>query len=325
MKFLCIFDRHKVLFHTFDKAGRLKAVENKGEVTRYSYNDNGGRKEILYPSGTKETYQYSKRGEVTKLTNKKTDGTLIDEYTYTYDDNGNQLTKTENRGTTTYTYDSVNRLKEVQEPGGIKTTFEYDKAGNRTAQIEVLAGAVKLTNYSYNNKNQLERETLQEAGKTIEKTYHYDANGNLVSKAEHQIQALSDKDLEIVALSLAGEGSTGELTLYQYNEYNQLIKTITGNQTIAYGYNIEGYRDAKHMITQNKTGSISEETLLFIYDGSKVILETDITGNIKAENTYGLNLIARKADNEKAYYLYNAHGDVTALTDPAGKILGTYQ
>ncbi|MTI58360.1 S8 family serine peptidase, partial [Geosporobacter ferrireducens] len=310
---------------TFDKAGRLKTVENKGEVTRYSYNDNGGRKEIFYPSGTKETYQYSKRGEVTKLTNKQADGTLIDEYTYTYDDNGNQLTKTENRGTTTYTYDSVNRLKEVREPGGIKTTFEYDKAGNRTAQIEVMAGAVKLTNYSYNNKNQLERETLQEAGKTIEKTYHYDTNGNLVSKAEHQIQALSDKDLETVALSLAGEGSTNVLTLYQYNEYNQLIKTITGNQTIAYGYNIEGYRDAKHTITQNKTGSISEETLLFIYDGSKVILETDITGNIKAENTYGLNLIARKADNEKAYYLYNAHGDVTALTDPAGKILGTYQ
>ncbi|AOT69961.1 RHS repeat domain-containing protein [Geosporobacter ferrireducens] len=224
-----------------------------------------------------------------------------------------------------FIYNRVNRLKGVQEPGGIKTTFEYDKAGNRTAQIEVMAGAVKLTNYSYNNKNQLERETLQEAGKTIEKTYHYDANGNLVSKADHQIQALSDKDLENVALSLVGEGSTDALTLYQYNEYNQLIKTITGNQTIAYGYNIEGYRDAKHTITQNKIGSISEETLLFIYDGSKVILETDITGNIKAENTYGLNLIARKADNEKAYYLYNAHGDVTALTDPAGKILGTYQ
>ncbi|MTI54393.1 hypothetical protein [Geosporobacter ferrireducens] len=54
--------------------------------------------------------------------------------------------------------------------------------GNRTAQIEVMAGAVKLTNYSYNNKNQLERETRQEAGKTIENTYQYDANGNLVSQ-----------------------------------------------------------------------------------------------------------------------------------------------
>ncbi|AOT69957.1 RHS repeat domain-containing protein [Geosporobacter ferrireducens] len=50
-----------------------------------------------------------------------------------------------------FIYDSIDRLKEVQEPGGIKTTFEYDKAGNRTAQIEVMAGAVKLANYSYNN------------------------------------------------------------------------------------------------------------------------------------------------------------------------------
>lgn len=310
---------------TFDKAGRLKAVENKGEVTQYSYYDNGGRKEILYPAGTKETYQYSKRGEVTRLTNKKADGTLIDEYTYTYDDNGNQLTKTENRGTTVYTYDSVNRLKEVQEPGGIQTTFEYDKAGNRTAQIEVMAGVVKLTNYSYNSKNQLEKETLQNAGQTTEKTYQYDPNGNLVSKAVHQIKAISDKDLGTVRLSIAGDGTTDELTLYKYNEYNQLIKTITGDQTIAYGYNIQGYRDTKTITTENKTGSILEETLLFIYDGSKVILETDLAGNIKAENIYGLNLIARKADNEKAYYLYNAHGDVTTLTDVSGNVLGTYQ
>ncbi|MFZ5968225.1 MAG: S8 family serine peptidase [Bacillota bacterium] len=311
---------------TFDKAGRLKAVENNGETTQYSYNDNGSRKETIYPAGAKETYEYSKRGEITKLTNKKADGTIIDEYTYTYDDNGNQLTKTEKWGTTVYTYDSVNRLKEVQEPNGIKTTFDYDKAGNRTSQIEVTNGAVKLTNYQYNNRNQLERETVQDAGKTTERQYRYDPNGNLVSKAEHEIKAVSDTELETVSLSTAGDGKTDEITLFTYNEYNQMIKTITGNQTITYGYNIEGYRDDKTIITVNTTtGAVTEDTLRFIYDGNKVILETDAVGNIKAQNIYGLNLITRKADNEKAYYMYNAHEDVTALTDASGNVLGTYQ
>jgi hypothetical protein len=55
-----------------------------------------------------------------------------------------------------------------------------------------------------------------------------------------------------------------------------------------------------------------------------VILETDGQGKEQARNTYGINLIAREAEGETAYYLYNGHGDVTALTNRAGSIVGTY-
>lgn len=51
------------------------------------------------------------------------------------------------------------------------------------------------------------------------------------------------------------------------------------------------------------------KTLQFIYDGSKVILEIYAVGNIKAQNIYGLNFIARTTENEKVYYIYNAKGD----------------
>nr|WP_243182915.1 RHS repeat-associated core domain-containing protein [Anaerosolibacter carboniphilus] len=89
---------------------------------------------------------------------------------------------------------------------------------------------------------------------------------------------------------------------------------------------MEGLRDKKSIASVNaETGGIAEEKSNYIYDGTKVILETDGSGKVLAENVYGLNLITRTANNERAYYLYNAHGDVTALTDQTGKVLGTYQ
>src|SRR5690606_4098757 len=55
--------------------------------------------------------------------------------TYTYDNNGNTLTETENGQTTGYSYDAQNRL--VSMSSGLNTaTYEYNVAGIRTAKTE---------------------------------------------------------------------------------------------------------------------------------------------------------------------------------------------
>ncbi len=51
--------------------------------------------------------------------------------TYSYDNNGNILTKTSSTGTTTYTWDFENRLASVQQPGPTTVTFKYDPFGRR--------------------------------------------------------------------------------------------------------------------------------------------------------------------------------------------------
>ncbi|HWZ44719.1 MAG TPA: RHS repeat-associated core domain-containing protein [Candidatus Saccharimonadales bacterium] len=50
---------------------------------------------------------------------------------YTYDDNGNTLTKTDASGTTAYAWDFENRLKSVTLPGDTSVTFRYDPLGRR--------------------------------------------------------------------------------------------------------------------------------------------------------------------------------------------------
>ncbi len=51
--------------------------------------------------------------------------------TYTYDNNGNMLTKTDASGTRNYAWDFENRLTSVQQPGPTTVTFKYDSFGRR--------------------------------------------------------------------------------------------------------------------------------------------------------------------------------------------------
>jgi RHS repeat-associated protein len=50
---------------------------------------------------------------------------------YTYDNDGNTLSKTDSTGTTTFTWDFENRLTSVHPPGQTTVTFKYDPFGRR--------------------------------------------------------------------------------------------------------------------------------------------------------------------------------------------------
>lgn len=88
-----------------------------------------------------------------------------------------------------------------------------------------------------------------------------------------------------------------------------------------YSYNAEDYRVGKTVADENGI-----KNTRYFYEGSRVIMEADGTGNITAHNLYGTNLISRSVQGEGYYYLYNAHGDVVMLMDTAtGEIAGTYR
>ena len=60
-------------------------------------------------------------------------GTIIDQrLTFTYDNDGNQLTAADSNGAYTLSYDGLNRSPVAQEPFGQTLTFSYDAQGNRT-------------------------------------------------------------------------------------------------------------------------------------------------------------------------------------------------
>ena len=317
-----------VTLNTYDKAGRLSRVTVGDDTTQYSYYRNGRRYRITYPDGTMETYVYDKKNQIINLINAGKNGATISSYQYTYDPDGNQLTKTEAKGTTSYAYDSLNRLSKVTEPGGKETSYTYDSTGNRKTEKIVSAGKAATIIYAYNKQNRLTKTLSTSGAETI---YFYDNNGNLISKSagisalatigEGTGTSLPNFGLIIRKDQESGTGSK-DLTLYTYDRYNRLTGTKSENTRAAYRYNAQGYRVEK---TSNG------ETTRYLYEYDKVVLETDGSNREKTFQVYGSGTLLYRSveagigtEAQDYYYLYNAHGDVTGLVDAEGSIAATY-
>ena len=299
----------------FDKVGRLITVTAGGKTTIYNYYNNGARESITYNDGTKDTaieeYTYYGDGLLWTLTNTKLDAagnTIIDSYSYTYDAANNQTSKTDAKGVTSYTYDVLNRLETVTEPSGTleapsttTTAYTYDAAGNRETETITKGTQITVNTYIYNEQNRLIRVETKVAGTLVTTTlYEYDDNGN-------QLNTTVNETITVVN---------------EYDCWNQLITTMTNTGTTINAYNGEGYR-----VSKTVKGTLTR----YLYEGDKVVLELDSSGNETARNVYGSNLIMREAIRtdglnvfDTYFYLYNGHADVTALLKPDGNIAATY-
>ncbi|MGB8451173.1 MAG: RHS repeat-associated core domain-containing protein, partial [Anaerocolumna sp.] len=287
----------------------------EGVKKKVAYYANGNRVSVIYSDGSREEYTYYPNNQVKTLINKRPDGSIMDSYSYTYDNAGNQLTKHEvingvEKGTTTYTYDTLNRLLTVTEPQGRVTTYEYDKAGNRLKETITItdnsSGSTVTTEhaYTYNNQNRLTDITTKVNNVLNGVTsYTYDKNGNQLTTVVKTYTGGA------VTFTVTTEANT-------YDVHNQLMKTVTKDGTIVNNtYNAEGYRTGKE---------VNGEKTYYLYEADKIVLEVDKAGNQTARNVYGTNLIRRTADGVTYYYLYNGHADVTALITGDGTIAATY-
>ena len=229
----------------YDKAGRLLTVTSEGKTTEYAYYDNGSRKSVTYPNGAKEEYSYYKDGLNSTLANTKKDGTVIDSYIYTYDTAHNMKTKSDNKGLTVYTYDSLNRLLTVTEPSGRLTSYTYNKAGNRLSETVTSGTEAQTTTYTYNEQNRLIKTITQNQNQTERVLYAYDSNGNITSKSKTVVKIKPSGSKASVTGSKSGDGADSTQSLYSYDVWNQMVKAAEGKTTSAYAYNAEGYRVQK--------------------------------------------------------------------------------
>jgi len=103
--------------------------------------------------------------------------TVIAQYFYDYDQNGNRTQVTDMQDHNTYySYDSINSLIQEYHPDTptYNLKYSYDSVGNRTLMIN----GNTTTSYAYNNLNQLTSMTTN----GVAKTFTYDSNGNMTQK-----------------------------------------------------------------------------------------------------------------------------------------------
>lgn len=270
--------------YSYNAAGLMTSVTDwQNQVTSYTYDSAGRQTMITYPNGVVTTNTYDTADRLTGINTVKDSTTLL-AIAYTLDNVGNRLTMVDNDGTTSYTYDELNRLSTVAYPTGTpaNVSYTYDPMGNRLAMTQ---DGIETT-YSYNEADQL---TSTSTGGTPV-NYTWDNAGNMLTKG-------SQTFTWNLAGKLSGMTNGAVSASYQYNgDGVRLGKTVNGAAT-AYLQDIAG--------------------------GLPVVIR-EVTNNINIDYLNGMDQIALSDANGWIYYHTDGLGSSRALTNNLGVVTDSY-
>ena len=199
--------------------------------------------------------------------------------------------------TTSYEYDDLYRLAQVNYPFDEIVSYNYDPMGNRISMTTTIDGIDTTVNYAYDVSDRL----LQSGGTT----YDYDDNGNLIRKTE----------------------TPGRVTSYNYDGANRLIslsKMFDGSQQDMYTFEYDGDGNRLSKATINGKRSKSSE---YLWDVNTILPQVLTESDDKDTTfyTYGLDLISMTNPRGKEfYYHYDGLGSVRSLSDGKESIKAIY-
>ena len=232
-----IYPDGSVASYAYDRNRRLTQVTDaEGKAARYAY-DAAGRITALTQPGSRSSYAYNAAGLPIRAGYRLEDGTILEEQ-LAYDAMG-RITSAERTGSSpaltaaaAYTYDPAGRLLSCTQRG-IRESYTYDAAGNRTARK---VNDILKTACTYNEASQLTALTEYSGQPALTPdgtayTYRYDRRGNLTEEQKAGIpirryaydaanHMVSGKNLE-----------NGEKTSYTYNALGMrtnLTQTLLG-------------------------------------------------------------------------------------------------
>ena len=291
------------LQYVYDGIGRLKTVNDQGKKFGYSY-DAAGKliQEQNGVTGIKSDYRYYPSGNIKSMRHSLADET-VSFYEYQYDKRGNQVQKNEGVGTTQYYYDALSRIKTVLQPDSSILNYEYDDLNNIKEMAEINGAKISRTAYTYDADSRLLLQETDNGSEMTQQRFTYDGEGNQLSKEE--------------AVKRDGALVSSADSKFWWNGFNQVERVQDANgQFIDYTYNGLGLRTKK---------DFGDQAVNYFYDQGNIIMEADQNLMVTAKNIRGKKLIHRETDNQLMYYLHNAHGDVTQLTDEFGKVIKDYR
>lgn len=217
--------------YTYDKQGNRKSMtDQNGGLNQYDYDDSYRLTEVNYANSDTESFTYDPMGNrVEHVSNGMTisydydkDDQLLSagNSQYEFDDNGNLIITREEAGTTSYIYDTQNRLTRVNFPDGSFHTYSYDPFGKRISKTEK---AGTTTYFLHDEQNVLmevdelgEVEVRYTSDLTKDGWLSMDRNGQSYIYQEDvlgSIIGLSNFDQELVAS-------------YTYSAYGEIIEQL---------------------------------------------------------------------------------------------------
>jgi RHS repeat-associated protein len=304
----------------YDAAGQMTSqTDGNKHTTKYVRNPLEQVTEVIDPLGRKAVKEYDPAGNLTSLTDaaKRTATYTYDKENwpvkvaysdgktpsveYVYDADGLRTSMVDGTGTTSYTYDQLDRLTETKDGHGDTVGYEYDLAGEQT-KITYPGG--KFVTRAYDKAGRLSSVTdwLEHTTK-----FSYDPNSNLTA-------------------TVFPSGTSGEDT-YAYNEADQQTGTsmLEGSETLAsLAYTRDGDGQVTKTVSKGLPGAESTE---YGYDANNRLTsaggssyEYDAADNAtklpSGTNTY--DAASELSEGTGVKYSYDEVGERTKATPSTG-------
>ena len=334
-------------------------TNGRGEVTAAAYSDstaplafaydgNGNRKTITDATGTRNltydneerlltvgvpgaatkfVYTYNKNGDI--LTRTFPDGRAT---TYTYDDDRRRISHAVAGKTTTFTWDEADNLRTIKYPAtnAYTETRTYDRVGRLTKVDDrnPTSGAVLASwQLTLDDAGQPRRVDVTRAGLTAgSQTYTYDAAGRLLTGCTPSVTTAAGcptGSTITYTYDAVGNRATsaagGVTTTYTHDAADQLKTATTGTTTTTHTYDADG----------NQTG---DGTRTYTYDAENRL--TGITSawnaNVFVNDADGNRVIVRQNGSLFRTQLWDVNGDaglpqLATYTGATGNLYGDYQ
>ncbi len=326
---------------------RSSMVDASGS-TAYTYDTRNRLLTKVTPEGTL-TYTYDASGNVASIDSSNSNGTSV---AYAWDAANQLSTVTDNRlaGITTATYTATGQPFTLAQPNGVGVTYGYDSLDRVTSIVwkkgtnPALASwgygynprgqrtsSTDMTNreaeYGYDAASRLTSETITGDSNGPSGngalTYSIDPVGNRSSRtstlAALGAQALSyDPNDELTANGYDANGNTtnsGGHT-YAYDFENRLVSKDGGAVTVL--YDGDGNRVGKTV------GGVSTKYLVDDLNptGYLQVMDEILGSAVQVRYTFGNKLVSQtrtpSGSPATSFYGYDAHEDISILTDASG-------
>jgi RHS repeat-associated protein len=326
------------LTYKYNKAGELinetqqiAGAPREAKTISYTYNLDGLRSSLKYPSGSEVNYDYTQRNQFASIS----EGAMV-MASYRYDLNGNRISKMVQNGTSTfYTYDNADRMLRLihQKEGVVFAQFDYGYDNvNRRRFLKRENGKGDV--YAYDATDQITRVQYEVTNpeavsgsplRTV--SYDWDAVGNRVRVTDN------DTATDYTANNLNQYTRVGELLLdytpngslagyngwtYTYDAQNRLVRAQNAGITMEFAYDARNRR-----VKQTLNGTVN----FLYYDVWNLIEERNSGDELLARYVLGAlmdELLVKDSRSNRVYYHHDALGSVTQLTDAVGNLVETY-
>lgn len=293
------------------------ARDPKGNITRYDYYSNGNLKSITYPAvktpdGDKapiERFTYNSSGQTETVTDANG---MVTKYVYygANDPNGwgqlwkvivdaNQTDPGRLEITTTYKYDALCRVIEVNDPNGDVTKYAYNKPDQLTRITDALGHITKFSYDQNGNTSEIEREITGDPNQIT--SFAYNVRNKLVEITDPlgNVTRYGYNKNEDPNLTIDAEGNR---TITKYNERHLPTEVTDANGGVTkYSYDKNGN------LTQIKDPN--NNTTTYTYDGFDRLIKITYPNDSNEVFGYDKNSNVTNKKNrmgETIYYKFNA-------------------